>query len=503
MRWSIGKRISIGFLAAIIAVIVIGINSYTNTTDLVEDINMVSHTHIAITLSNRILSNLIDTETGQRGFLITEVEEYLEPYYSGLLLVDRGIDNLFEHTSDNPNQISRINILKTLVKIKTDELERTISLRRKPETGFVEAQEVVLSNEGKDIMDSIRVVISDIIGEENRLLAEREEIYSKKVNSSAIEIAVSLISSFIIMIIVGTYITRRITSRLSEIVEISEKVSQGEYKNKVTNISNDELGKLGTAINKMTYNLSRNQEHILLQNEMLKSKNEDLLIIDKMKSEFVSAASHELRTPLTSIKGSLGLLKSGDVPEEQQIQFIDICYNNTNRLIRLVNDFLDLSKLENQSIEFVKDYFNLDVLILETISEMDQFAKSKSKKIDYSRSNTLELFASRDRISQILVNLLSNAIKFSEGEKVYVSSDENSKFITIYVDDTSKIINKHLREKLFEPFVQDTNMMKRKNTGTGLGLAICKSIVDQHGGKIWIEENGTVGNRFAFTIPVE
>lgn len=243
-------------------------------------------------------------------------------------------------------------------------------------------------------------------------------------------------------------------------------------------------------------------EQIKLQNESLKSKNEDLLILDKMKTEFVSAASHELRTPLTSIKGSLGLIISGNIPEDQTNDFIEICYNNTNRLIRLVNDFLDLSKLESQSIEFTKGKFDLNVLLMETIVEMEQFAKSNSIKINYEKINNIELYADRDRISQILVNLLSNAIKFSEGKEVSVSANLNSKFVKINIDDTSKIINVSIREKLFEPFVQGEKIMSRKASGTGLGLAICKSIVDQHGGKIWIEENGTKGNRFVFSIPV-
>ncbi|MCP4761197.1 MAG: HAMP domain-containing protein, partial [archaeon] len=410
---------------------------------------------------------------------------------------------LYEHTLDNPSQTARINLLKTLVDAKIDELENTITLRRNTETGFNDALQIVLSNEGKHIMDSIRVIIADITGEENRLLLEREQTYSTKARSAAIEIAFGLIASLILMTIIGFLITKKITNGLREIVEISEKVSRGQYKIKVTNISKDELGKLGIAINKMTSNLSENQKQILLQNEILENKNEDLMIIDKMKTEFVSAASHELRTPLTSIKASLGLIKSGNIPEDQLQQFIEICYNNTDRLIRLVNDFLDLSKLENKSVALNKDNFDLDVLILETIAEMKQYAKNNSIEIHYTKSDNFKLFADRDRISQVVTNLLSNAIKFSKGGNVYISSAETSKNYSIFVDDTSQIIESSLRNRLFEPFVQDTDMMERKSTGTGLGLSICKAIVEQHGGKIWIEENGAVGNRFVFSIPVE
>lgn len=267
---------------------------------------------------------------------------------------------------------------------------------------------------------------------------------------------------------------------------------------------NDSKGKtIGTVgVNRDITERKLASEQIKLQNETLKEKNKALLVLDRMKTEFVSAASHELRTPLTSIKGSLGLIKSGQIPEEQANEFIEICYNNTNRLIRLVNDFLDLSKLESQTDEFTKGNFDINVLLMETISEMQQFAKSNSIEINYSRSDQIEIHADRDRISQILVNLLSNAIKFSEGKEVNVSTAANSKFINIYIDDTSKIIVEELRERLFEPFVQGEDIMNRKSTGTGLGLAICKSIVDQHGGKIWIEENGTTGNRFAFSIPL-
>lgn len=237
--------------------------------------------------------------------------------------------------------------------------------------------------------------------------------------------------------------------------------------------------------------------------QTLKEKNEELLILDKIKSEFVSAASHELRTPLTSIKASLGLLKTGEISDEESEKFIDICYNNTDRLIRIINEFLDLSKLESQSVELKFVKFDLALLIKDTVSEMKQYALSNSKNIIYAKSVKIMVYADKDRISQVLVNLLSNAIKFSDGNEINVSNHSDHNCAYVFVDDTSKIIEVESREKLFEPFVQNINIMKRDPTGTGLGLSICKSIIELHKGKIWIEQNGDIGNRFVFSIPLK
>ncbi|MCH7782261.1 hypothetical protein IID62_04275 [candidate division KSB1 bacterium] len=234
----------------------------------------------------------------------------------------------------------------------------------------------------------------------------------------------------------------------------------------------------------------------------LRQAEEELRSLDQMKNNFVASVSHELRTPLTSIKGSIGLLLAdyaGKIDKEAR-EFLDICYANTERLIRIINDLLDLSKFEEKKKELKMEEFDIADLINEVIVSLKPLANAHSSRLvsDLTGKNTI--IADRDKIAQVLINLISNGIKFSGGGDIAVSSHKNNKGINIIVSDSGDPISKDNREKIFDKFVQVDNSPSRKIGGTGLGLSISKAIITMHNGKIWVESNEK-GNKFNFTIP--
>ncbi len=244
-------------------------------------------------------------------------------------------------------------------------------------------------------------------------------------------------------------------------------------------------------------------DRIEKQNEELNRKNEELRSLDQMKDNFISTVSHELRTPLTSIKGSIGLLLNESVGkiDVEGKEFLDICYRNTDRLIRLINDLLDLSKLESMDIKLKMTEFDLKDLINDVINELEPFAGKHNAELNSEIIKRTLLNADRDRINQVLINLFSNGIKFSEGGKVSVSSKSSENRLFIIVSDTGKPIPVNMKDKIFEKFVQVDNSLTRKVGGTGLGLSISRKIVEQHGGELWLETDNS-GNNFIFTLPV-
>jgi signal transduction histidine kinase/CHASE3 domain sensor protein/DNA-binding NarL/FixJ family response regulator len=252
MKLSIGKKISSGYILALVILLIIGFIGFSNITDLIDDISWVNHTQEAIIQSKSLLSVLQDAETGQRGYLITGMERYLEPYDQAVRSVEENTSFLLSHTSDNPGQTARIIHLKELIQLKLEELDRTIRLMRNPDAGFQEALEVVVSDEGKIIMDKIRVVITEIITVEEDLLTQREMSYISSANYAKLKIVGGILAALIILIAVSVYITRIITNSLRKIVVIAEKICEGNYDEMIERISSDELGVLGTAINKMT-----------------------------------------------------------------------------------------------------------------------------------------------------------------------------------------------------------------------------------------------------------
>lgn len=229
--------------------------------------------------------------------------------------------------------------------------------------------------------------------------------------------------------------------------------------------------------------------------------------VDRMKSEFIATVSHELRTPMTSIKGSLGLVLggiAGPLPEEAQ-DLLSIAQNNTDRLIRLINDILDISRIEAGKMEIKKLPLPVPDAVSRAVRELEGFANERQIKISVRFADDLpRALADADRLQQVLVNLISNAIKFSEaGKEVLVTAGSDEDQIWVRVQDQGPGISREFLHQIFEKFQRVDNASTRKTGGTGLGLAICKALVEEHGGRIWAESELGKGSAFTFTMPVE
>jgi PAS domain S-box-containing protein len=225
--------------------------------------------------------------------------------------------------------------------------------------------------------------------------------------------------------------------------------------------------------------------------------------LEKMKQEFVATVSHELRTPLTSIRGSLSLLAGGalgDLPDEAK-DVVLIAERNTVRLITLINDILDLERVEAGKLELKVEEFPVAEMIERSLESVRGFAAERGVALT-AATTAARVEADRDRLVQVLVNLLSNAVKFSPpGAAVSVSVAEPEASLEIRVRDLGRGVPAHRREAIFGRFEQVESSDARQKGGTGLGLAICKAIVEQHGGKIGVESAPGEGSTFWFRIP--
>ena len=225
--------------------------------------------------------------------------------------------------------------------------------------------------------------------------------------------------------------------------------------------------------------------------------------VERMKDEFISVVSHELRTPLTSIRGSLGLLAGGmlgDTPEKGQ-HMLDIAVSNTDRLVRLINDILDIERMESGKVTMEMKECDAADLITQASEVMQKMAEEAGVTLS-TTARTGRLYADPDRILQTLTNLLSNAIKFSpRGGTVWLTAEHQGDEMRFRVEDQGRGIPAVMFESIFERFQQVDASDSREKGGTGLGLAICRSIVQQHGGKIWAESAETRGSTFTFTLP--
>jgi len=241
--------------------------------------------------------------------------------------------------------------------------------------------------------------------------------------------------------------------------------------------------------------------------------------VDKMKTDFLSTVSHELRTPLTSIIGFAEMVKrkfEGTIVDEIDLsrernqnavvkirRNINIILSEGERLSNLINDLLDISRLEAGKVILNKREIDIEEIITQVITLTNPIMRDKSLQIIQSIREPLpKIMADKDKLMQVIINLISNAIKFTEEGCIVCSARVVEENIIVSISDTGVGIREEDKTYIFEKFSQVGDTLTNKPRGTGLGLAICKFIIEEHGGQIWVESEVEKGTDFSFSIPI-
>jgi Na+/proline symporter/signal transduction histidine kinase len=239
----------------------------------------------------------------------------------------------------------------------------------------------------------------------------------------------------------------------------------------------------------------------------LRDANERLRQVDQLKDDFLATVSHELRTPLTSIRSfSEILLDNPDLEREERDHFLGIVVRESDRLTRLINDFLDLSKIESGRMEWHVSDCGLKEIVAESVAATHGVFAERRIRLTQSLAETEgAVRCDKDRMIQVMINLLSNASKFApaDGEgRVHIALEERDGCYLVRVEDNGPGVPEPYREAIFEKFRQVSgSTLKDKPKGTGLGLTICRQIVEHFGGRIWAEDAGLGGAAVCFTLP--
>jgi signal transduction histidine kinase len=248
-------------------------------------------------------------------------------------------------------------------------------------------------------------------------------------------------------------------------------------------------------------------QEIQEKSRQLETANERLKDLDRLKSDFVSNVSHELRTPLTAIKGAVDLLLR-EVPgplNENQTHYLSRVRSNTQHLAGLINDLLDLAKIEEGKIELKEMRVSVGGLVHEIMETVKPIAAEKPVLLEVKVPEpSVLVWADRDKVTQVLMNLIGNAIKFTppQGTVTVSASRDGTEWAQVSVNDNGPGISPDECQKIFQKFYQVSESGGLKPKGTGLGLAISKALVELHGGRIWVESEQGRGSTFSFTLPV-
>jgi signal transduction histidine kinase len=262
--------------------------------------------------------------------------------------------------------------------------------------------------------------------------------------------------------------------------------------------------------NNVTASLLGRRKQSTGQNENFQKTTEEQIIqlkkLDKIKSNFLSVTSHELRTPMSVIKGYIQMMLKGNLGtiSNEQKKALEIVLRNSNQLDTLIQDILDISRLESGTMKFIPERTNVKNMLEQTIETMQSIADTKNIKISISlEENTPDLIIDQERVKQVIVNLLNNAIKFSyEGSIITIFARKTADYVLFEIQDFGRGIPKDKQDKIFEIFYQVDSERDRKIGGVGLGLAISRGIILSHGGNIWVESEPGKGSTFRLTLPI-
>jgi signal transduction histidine kinase len=322
----------------------------------------------------------------------------------------------------------------------------------------------------------------------------------------------------------GRYVTRRI----ERLREGADRLADGDLAARVKMKGKDELAQLGAAFDRMaelveghtralatnakrlekevadrTRQLAEKAEELESKNLALAQANEELLSLDAMKDEFVSVASHELRTPLMAMQGALSLLAEDVAKQEtgEAQEFIALCQRNTNRLITLVEELLDLGSLDSGRIRMCPKQVRVAEVVGDVLLSLKTLAQERSLGLTADVPADLVAWADADRTAQILTNLISNGLKFTREGGIHVTAREAGGFVEVAVADTGVGIPLEVQPILFDRFIQVHDPATRNASGVGLGLAIAKTLVERQGGAISVTSARGHGSTFRFTLP--
>ena len=458
-------KLTSGLAAATGILLVVAVMSYSNLGRSAEDRQWVLHTYEVMGKLDEVRIGMTDAETGERGYILTGEDSYLEPYSHGLSTASSSIEQVRKLTADNPNQQHALDRLEPLIAVRLRELRERVEVRRKQ--GLTAGITAVREGAGREYMDQIRAAVASMKSEEERLLTLRS---AKLLASSERTRTIIVIGDLLGLAFLG--IAGAITQR--------EMVQRRKAEQEVRKV-NAEL-----------------EHKVAERTAELAERAKDLERSNMELQQFAYVASHDLQEPLRTISSFTQLLakRYSDKLDDKGREFIAFAVEGSKRMQTLINDLLSFSRVGTQGKALAPVQCDA---VLDTVMRSLKRAIEESGAV-ITRDSLPTVLADDLQLGQLLQNLVGNAIKFrgSQAPRVHIGAERNGSGWKISVRDNGIGIAPEHSERIFVIFQRLHT--RTQYAGTGIGLAICKKIAERHGGRIWVEAAPDCGSRFCFTI---
>ncbi|HET6643605.1 MAG TPA: ATP-binding protein [Gaiellaceae bacterium] len=489
LRMIVASAVLAALVASVFAVLinaVSGLNDATRREAHAKDVT-------AATL--RLEKLVLDLETGVRGYILTGEDGFLKPYREARQELASGRLREFERlASTTPEQGRRARNLTTA--IRQYEQDYAVNLLNIARANPPAARDFVAREEGQRRTDEIRGQFTNFLAAENALAAASAGSADRQADRAVALAIAGLIASTLLIILFGIYLARSTARPVRGVAQAATRLAGGDLSTRLDEKGPGpgEVGELQVAFNQMAEQLERGRAELESQNEKLRES-------ERLKSELVSIVSHELRTPLASVLGFTSLLLTREVSPEEQRRYLEIIDAQGRRLSSLLNDFLDIERLEEGQLKLARELFDMGTLV----GEQAQLFAGQSEKHQLDvvlPPRPLPVRGDPDRMAQVVANLLSNAIKYSpEGGTVEVVGQREDDRVRVSVRDEGLGIPDELQEQVFGKFFRG-DAPASGIAGTGLGLTIARSLVEAHGGTISFESATGEGSVFWLELPI-
>ena len=448
----------------------------------------------AVLVAAQLDPALASLATGERGFSLTGDSAFLVPYRTGQAEVESALDTLARLAVGNHDLARATSLVERATREWSEAAHRRFAARLSPPS------RAASDSLARRIVSTMGAAYAATTMVERVTRIQADRAAAEATSQIELDAREALLVRLLLlaMIVLATVASlRRVTSTLDAIVFDARALAAGDHRAAVRSVAggSKELGHLGEAFGTLASAVAEREHGLRDDIRQLKE-------VERMKTEFVSTVSHELRTPLTAIRGSLGLVLAGTTgPVASKTRdLLQIALQNTERLIRLINDILDVERIEAGHLVVRREPVELADVLRSTVESLRTVAMEAGVAIAVEGETSAVVTADPDRLVQVFTNLISNAVRFSpRGETVTVSAKTTPTSVVVFVTDRGPGIPLEFRRRIFGKFQQADPAGSAG--GAGLGLAIVRAIVERHGGSIRFDSAPGHGTTFIMELP--